>query len=1005
MKRMLTVHSILAISTAALVISLLLLRPVAQGQTDQDNRPSFVEGEMIVQLMTDDPISLTEDFASSNLLPARLLSQRLNIWLFEYDGAGMKSTEHIALLSELRAHHQVSLAQFNHHVTMRQTFPNDPSFGVQWGLHNVGQSGGRVDADIDAPEAWDITTGGITANGDQIVVAVIDGGCDLNHIDLDLFKNIHEIPGNGIDDDSNGYVDDYDGWNAYNHSGNVSNSAHGTHVSGIAGAVGNNGTGVSGVNWGVKVLPISGASNNEAIVVEAYGYVVEMRARYNETDGAMGAFVVSTNSSFGIDYGDPADSPIWCAMYDSMGVLGILSAAATANMNIDIDIELDVPTACPSDYLLAVTNTTRNDVKNSGAAYGKRTIDLGAPGTSILSTVTGNGYSYMTGTSMATPHVAGAVALLYAAASQYLLQQYKDDPATVAMLIKQYILDGTDPLSSLAGITVSGGRLNVYNSLQLMALQPPHPVVSFPSRNGLNVDAGADISVTFDLAMDEASITGSTFVVNASVTGRHSGTISYDSPTMTASFDTDNDFTVGEIVTVSLNTGIQSSSGLPLERNFVWSFTVQVTRGSGLFANYRDYAVGDSPHSIVVADFDGDADVDIATANTGSDDVSALLNNGDSTFAVYSTYQVSERPNSVCAADLDGDGDIDLATAHDTLDLVSVLLNDGGGAFAPFLTYSVGAEPVGVHAADLDGDGDLDLAVANAGDGSVSVLLNDGLGGFDPHSTYLVGDRPVAIASGDFDGDGDLDLVTANRDTSFVSVLLNNGDGTFAGVSTFPVEAGATSIVIADFDSDGEIDLAVAHPDSAKVSVLRNNGDGTFAAAVSYVVAEGPVAIIAGDLDGDGDLDLATASQSIDRVSVLLNDGTGAFGASSGFQTGNHPMSLGVADFDGDGGLELATANADANNVSILSNTCCMGEIRGNIDYDPNDIIEISDLVYVVDYMFNGGAEPVCWPEVNIDGSDADANAEDTASDIDIADLVYLVDYMFNGGPAPMACP
>jgi len=431
---------------------------------------AYVQGEMLIQIRPDlesDFIlrTLSENFQDESLQSKRLLSKRMNIYLFEFDANRVSDAEFLSLVKQ---HPFVLEAQFNHYVEQRSTYPNDPSFDVQWALENTGQTGGVFDADIDAPEAWDITTGGVTVLGDTLIVAIVDGGCDIAHNDLNMWKNYEEIPGNGIDDDENGYIDDYDGWNAYNHIGIIPTYSHGTHVSGIAAAIGNNNLGVSGVNWNVKVMPIAGSSGVESIVVEAYGYVLEMRARYNETNGEHGAFVVATNASFGVNYGNPANYPLWCAMYDSLGVNGVLSTGATMNINANVDETGDMPTACDSDYLITVTSTTKNDEKYSSAAYGLTTIDLGAPGIGIYSTDNYNAFSYKSGTSMATPHVTGAIALLFSAANEDLLLQYQQQPAEIALLMKQFILDGVDIIPDLENITVSGGRLNIFNSLELL---------------------------------------------------------------------------------------------------------------------------------------------------------------------------------------------------------------------------------------------------------------------------------------------------------------------------------------------------------------------------------------------------------------------------------------------------------------------------------------------------------------------------------------------------------
>lgn len=433
---------------------------------------NYIPGELIIQFKSKVQIeTFVENYADIEMESVRILSERLNIWWVKYDA---KESDDDQVRYRVSKDSRVKIVQFNHQVSLRESmtqtlnqfefFPDDPLFDQQWGLHNTGQSGGTVDADIDAPEAWDITTGGTTAFGDTIVVAIVDGGCQLNHPDLNYWYNWNEIPNNSIDDDGNGYVDDFRGWNAYNNSPNVPSSSHGTHVAGISGAIGNNTAGVSGVNWNVKVMPIAGSSSSEATVVAAYAYALELRAQYNETNGALGAFVVATNSSFGVDYGQPANYPIWCAMYDSLGVYGILSCGATANINIDIDVFGDVPTACPSDYMIAVTNTTRYDTKNSGAAYGLTSIDLGAPGTTILSTDLNGTYTNKTGTSMATPMVTGAIAMLYAAADISRMQYYMSNIPAGTLMIRDILFNGVDSISALQGITVTGGRLNVFNA-------------------------------------------------------------------------------------------------------------------------------------------------------------------------------------------------------------------------------------------------------------------------------------------------------------------------------------------------------------------------------------------------------------------------------------------------------------------------------------------------------------------------------------------------------------
>lgn len=429
-------------------------------------------GEMIVQFKSGFVVSpymqLSQDIEGAGLQTIRQLSKRMNIWLISFDESAMAAN----VLEQVRKHPTVSLAQFNHKVTEREIIPNDPFFSELWGLKNTGQMGGTPLADIKATFAWDITTSGNTVLGDSIVVAMVDGGIDLNHEDLHLWKNRLEIPGNSIDDDMNGFVDDYDGWNAYGNNGNVQSSDHGTHVAGTATAIGNNGTGIAGVAFNTYLMPISGSGSNEAIAVVAYDYIFSMRKIYNETNGAEGAFVVVTNSSFGIDQGNPANYPLWGAIYDSLGSVGILNVASTANRNWDIDVVGDIPTGMTNPSIVAVTNSTNLDGLYSMAGYGLHTIDLAAPGTNIYSSRPGNIYGNKTGTSMSSPHVSGSIAMMYAAADSSTIEQYRNNPELVALKFKQYLIASVDTLPAFVGKTVSGGRLNLHKAM-FMVQNPP----------------------------------------------------------------------------------------------------------------------------------------------------------------------------------------------------------------------------------------------------------------------------------------------------------------------------------------------------------------------------------------------------------------------------------------------------------------------------------------------------------------------------------------------------
>lgn len=427
--------------------------------------------QIICEFSTDEKIRISLNdlsFVNGKNIQLRIVEQlvpEMNIYLLEYQSEDISEME---LLERFQAHEFVKLAQLNHYVSLRSTVPNDPSFNSQWQYVNSGQNGGTIDMDIDADLAWDISTGGLTVSGDTIVVAVIDDGANILHPDLvqNLWVNRFEIPNNNIDDDQNGYVDDCLGWNSNSSDDNVNaNGAggHGTPVAGIIGAKGNNNLGVSGVNWNVKLMLIRNNFNTtEANVLASYGYALQQRKIYNRTNGAQGAFVVATNASWGIDNGNPLQAPLWCAFYDTLGKYGVINIASTTNNNVNVDLVGDLPTTCPSDYLISVSNLNKFGIRLAG--YGLNAVDLGAFGESVY-TLSFSNYGLFGGTSAATPHVTGAIALAYSAVCDKFMSLARRYPEQAAILMKDAILNGTVPNSSMTSLSVSGGQLNLYNSL------------------------------------------------------------------------------------------------------------------------------------------------------------------------------------------------------------------------------------------------------------------------------------------------------------------------------------------------------------------------------------------------------------------------------------------------------------------------------------------------------------------------------------------------------------
>lgn len=373
---------------------------------------------------------------------------------------------------QLSSHPAFASAQTLNKVVNRGVFPNDPQFVKQKHLTRMY-----------APELWPFLNAGLNRKGDILVIAIVDSGMDTLHVDLDANRwyNRNEIPGNGLDDDINGYTDDYYGWNGGDSNNRTYTSitldGHGQAIAGIVGAVGNNGEGVAGINWNIKVMPIlcyaeKGLSSDIG-VVRSLIYVLRMKQLYLNSGGTKGANIVALNTSIGIDNAFPQDAPLWCALYDSLGKVGIVSSIATSNNDVNVDVKGDIPSLCPSEYTVVVNASTELDAKMS-SGYSSTSVDIAAQGTNVYTTALSRNsgsdgpYKYVNGTSFAAPQIAGTTAALSQWACDTFLQLQKQKPDSAARLMRMWLLEGHDVLPAFTGKNATNGRLNAAKAFQAM---------------------------------------------------------------------------------------------------------------------------------------------------------------------------------------------------------------------------------------------------------------------------------------------------------------------------------------------------------------------------------------------------------------------------------------------------------------------------------------------------------------------------------------------------------
>jgi subtilisin family serine protease len=392
--------------------------------------------------------------------------------------------------------------------------PNDPEYldGNQWALHNTGLGGGNLNADIHATAGWDTMH-----DASNVVVAVIDSGIRYTHQDLagNMWTNQREIAGNGIDDDQNGFVDDVHGFDAITNSGDpMDDNGHGTHVAGIIGAVGNNGVGTAGVAWKVQLMACkfldSAGNGDTSDAIECIDYAVQN-----------GAQIINAS------WGGPDNSRALQSAIASARDAGVIFVTAAGNDAVNIDVSPNYPAAYDLANMITVCATTRYDTFDSSYSnYSPTKVHVGAPGTLIYSTwdSTDKSYAYESGTSMASPMVAGVCALLKARF-----------PNENAAEIIQRVIDSADPLPSLQGKCLSGGRVNLAKALgpsvapdftsSALAGEPPLSI-SFTNNTwgeftNLTWDFGDGTPVVAALNPKHVYLYPGTFTVSLSATDRN----------------------------------------------------------------------------------------------------------------------------------------------------------------------------------------------------------------------------------------------------------------------------------------------------------------------------------------------------------------------------------------------------------------------------------------------------------------------------------------------------
>ncbi len=522
-------------------------------------------------------------------------------------------------------------------------------------------------------------------------------------------------------------------------------------------------------------------------------------------------------------------------------------------------------------------------------------------------------------------------------------------------------------------------------------------VVSEVSPSGQHLTAARDasVSVTFDLAIDPATVTDASFWAFGKWSGAATGTFEFSNGDTTVTLVPDEPFTAGESVMVILANTITAADGSPMRAGgYSWMFWTETAPSPLVFNNIDTFSTRTSPsvptvsYGGVGSDMNNDGHLDLSVINEDTADLRVYLNLGDGTGLLGdmvdppAPLDVFASPNE--PSDFNRDGNTDLCVCASAGDTLTVLLGAGDGTFPSVQQISVGNGPRGNAVLDLDGDGDIDIVNANRFSQDVGIFINDGTGTFSTPTMIPMGHDVFAMCAADMDEDGLIDVVVGSKNSGLIQVLFNNGDGTLGlGPEQFTGED-YWVMVSGDVNGDGHADIATSNSQTNTGSIFFGDGIGGLSASTEYGADGFPLSSDLGDLDGDGDLDWILSNYSGDWQ-LFLNDGAGNFTFDREFPAPDAASCAVMMDLNNDHVLDLALID-ELDDLVILQLQQLPEFIRGDGDDDGGHTI--GDAIAALDALFQ--SVPVLCEDA-LDSNDDGA--------LDIADPIALLSYLFVSGP------